>query len=371
MNLEASIKARVWNFSPGPAVLPLPVLQEAQRDLLCLPGVGASVMEISHRSKVFEEIIRAAEENIRKLLGIPQHYHVLFLQGGARLQFGMIPMNFLRGSGKPADFILTGSWGVAALKEAQTQGPVRVLWDGKGEGYRRVPAPGEYQVNTDAAYVHFTSNETIEGVQFGSEPDVGDLPLVCDASSDFLSRPIPIERYALLYAGAQKNAGPAGVTIVIVRDDLVKRCPDDLPSMLNYRKHAEAKSLLNTPPCFAVYMVKLVTDWLLREFGDLAKMHEFNRRKAAILYEVIDQSQGYYRGHAHPEHRSLMNVTFRLPNETLEKKFLSEAEKAGFMHLEGHRSVGGCRASIYNAMPIAGVQALREFMIDFQRKNPC
>lgn len=370
MTNQVSSQKRVWNFSPGPAVLPLPALEEAQRDLLALPGVGASVMEISHRSKVFESIIQAAEENIRKLLNIPREYHVLFLQGGARLQFGMIPMNFLRGSGKTAEFIVTGSWGAMALKEAQTQGPVRAIWDGKPEGYRRVPRPEEYRPSSDAAYVHFTSNETIEGVQFASEPEVGELPLICDASSDFLSRPIPIERYALLYAGAQKNAGPAGVTIIIIRDDLVRRCPEDLPSMLNYRKHAEAKSLLNTPPCFAVYMVKLVTDWLLREFGNLEKVHEHNKRKAALLYQVIDGSEGYYRGHAQPEHRSLMNVTFRLASEALEKKFLAEANKAGFMHLEGHRSVGGCRASIYNAMPMEGVQALAEFMVDFRNRNP-
>ncbi|MCS7239409.1 MAG: 3-phosphoserine/phosphohydroxythreonine transaminase [Thermoguttaceae bacterium] len=370
MTHHVASQKRVWNFSPGPAVLPLEALEEAQRDLLALPGVGASVLEISHRSKIFESIIQAAEDNIRKLLKIPNNYFVLFLQGGARLQFGMIPLNFLRQTGKTAEFIVTGSWGAMALKEAQTQGPVRAIWDGKAEGYRRVPRPEEYRPSPDAAYVHFTSNETIEGVQFRVEPEVGDLPLVCDASSDFLSRPIPIERYALLYAGAQKNAGPAGVTIVIIRDDLVRRCPEDLPSMLNYRKHAEAKSLLNTPPCFAVYMVKLVTDWLLRQFGDLQKVHEHNQRKAAILYEVIDHSNGYYRGHAHPEHRSLMNVTFRLPNESLEKKFVSEADKAGFMHLEGHRSVGGCRASIYNAMPIEGVQALKEFMIEFQKNNP-
>jgi phosphoserine aminotransferase len=361
---------RVYNFSPGPATLPLSALEEAQRDLLCLPGVGASILEISHRSKTFEEIMRAAEENIRKLLKIPSRYHVLFLQGGARLQFGMIPMNFLRGTGRPADFIVTGSWGASALKEAQTQGPVRTLWDGKAEGYRRTPTPEQYQINPDAAYIHFTSNETIEGIEFFSEPETGDIPLVCDASSDFLSRPIPMERYALLYAGAQKNAGPAGVTIVIIREDMLKRCPDDLPSMLNYRKHAEAKSLLNTPPCFAVYIVKLVTDWLLREIGGLEQMYAINRRKAALLYEVLDRSEGYYRGHADPQCRSLMNVTFRLPNEALEKKFIAEAEKAGFMHLEGHRSVGGCRASIYNAMPIEGVQALCEFMKDFRERNP-
>ncbi len=361
---------RVFNFSPGPAVLPLPALEEAQRDLLALPGEGASVVEISHRSKTFEGIIQAAELNLRKLLAIPEHYHVLFLQGGARLQFAMIPMNLLRGSGKSADYILTGSWGVTAMKEAQTQGPVRAAWDGKTEGYRRIPKAEELKLDQNAAYVHITSNETIEGVQFPAEPNVGEVPLVCDASSDFLSRPVPIEKYGILYACAQKNAGPAGVTIVIIRNDLVEKSPSDLPSMLNFKKFAEAKSLLNTPPCFCVYMVKLVTDWLLRDIGDLEKMHEINRRKAALLYEVVDRSNGYYRGHADPAYRSLMNVTFRLPNETLEKKFLKEAEEHGLVALAGHRSVGGCRASIYNAMPLEGVEALRQFMMDFQSKNP-
>jgi phosphoserine aminotransferase len=357
---------RVWNFSAGPGVLPLPVLEEAQRDLLCLPGVGASVLEISHRSKHFDAIIQEAEANLRQLLSIPDHYHVLFLQGGASLQFAMVPMNLL-GDGS-ADYIITGSWGEKAIKEARLVGTARAVWNGKDENFIRTPHPDEYAIDPSARYVHFTSNETIHGVQFATEPPVGDVPLVCDMSSDFLSRPIDINRYALIYAGAQKNAGPAGVTIVIIRDDLVQRAPETLPAMLNYRVQAENKSLYNTPPVFAVYIVMLMTRWLMHTIGGLENMARINREKASMLYQVIDESNGFYRGHAHPEHRSMMNVTFRLPTEALEKQFLQEAEAHGLHELKGHRSVGGCRASIYNPMPIEGVRALCEFMREFARR---
>ncbi|HID76251.1 MAG TPA: 3-phosphoserine/phosphohydroxythreonine transaminase [Planctomycetaceae bacterium] len=356
---------RVYNFSAGPAMLPLPVLEEAQRDLVALPGVGSSVLEISHRSKTFTEIIQKAEGNLRQLLAIPEDYHVLFLQGGAQMQFAMVPMNLLRGTRKTADYVLTGTWSKKALKEARTQGGVRVAWDGQQTEYRRVPEAEQLELRSDAAYVHITSNETIQGVQFPSEPEVGEVPLVCDASSDFLSRPVPIRKYGLLYACAQKNAGPAGVTIVIVRDDLLQRCGDDLPSMLNYRVLAENNSLLNTPPVFAVYIVKLVTDWLLNEIGGLEKMDEINRRKARLLYEAIDRCGGFYEGHAEPSSRSVMNVTFRLPNSELEQRFLQGAAARDLVSLKGHRSVGGFRASIYNAMPMEGVQRLRDFMLEF------
>ena len=360
---------RVYNFAAGPAVLPLPALEEAQRNLLALPGAGASVLEISHRSKHFEAIIQAAEANIRKLYNLPEGYKVLLLQGGALLQFAMIPMNILRGTGKTADYIVSGSWSKKALSEAKTQGPVRVAWDGDSTKFTRVPQQGELDLRADAAYAYFTSNETIHGVEFFREPEVGNVPLVCDASSDILSRPLPIHRYALLFAAAQKNAGPAGVTIVIIRDDLVERSGRDLPSMLNYKALAEAKSLLNTPPCFAIYMVKLVTDWLLNQVGGLDKMHQINKDKAAILYDAIDQSNGFYSPHAEKGSRSLMNVTFRLPSPELEKQFLQEAERRGLSELKGHRSVGGCRASIYNAMPKEGCAALAEFMRDFADKH--
>ncbi len=363
------MRERIFNFSPGPATLPLPVLEEVQRDLLALPGVGASILEISHRSKTFEEIIQQAEANIRALLSLPEHYHVLFLQGGASLQFSQVPMTFLRATNRSADYIITGSWGKRALAEAQREGNVRVLWDGKGDNYNRVPASAELAIDSSAVYVHFTSNETIQGVQFPAEPETGGVPLVCDASSDFLSRPIDVSRYGFIYAGAQKNVGPAGVTVVIIRQDLLEQVPDDLPTMLNYKVHTEHGSLYNTPPVFAVYVVMLVTRWLLESIGGLEQMHAMNRQKAQLLYEAIDRSEGFYRGHAQPGSRSLMNVTWRLPTEELEAQFVKEAKDAGLHELKGHRSVGGIRASIYNAMPMEGVRSLAEFMEAFRQRH--
>lgn len=361
---------RVYNFSPGPAMLPLRVLEEARRDLLALPGVGMSVLEISHRSKTFTEIIERAEANLRTLLSIPENYHVLFLQGGAQLQFAMLAMNLLGDGGHPADYILTGTWSNKALKEAKTQGGVRVAWDGQQTRYSRVPKDDELELNSQASYVHITSNETIQGVQFSTEPSVGSVPLVCDASSDFLSRPVAIEKYGLLYACAQKNAGPAGVTVAIIRDDLVQNVRQNLPSMLSYKVQAEGKSLVNTPPVFAIYVVKLVTEWLLEDVGGLEAMHEHNKKKARILLDAIEQSEGYYRVHAEPDSQSLMNVAFRLPESELEEKFLKVATDRGLVALKGHRSVGGCRASIYNAMPIDGVQELADLMGQFRADNP-
>ncbi len=266
------MEKRLYNFSPGPAVLPLPVLEEAQRDLLALPGAGISILEISHRSKQFEQIIGQAEANLRKLLGIPDNYRVLFLQGGALLQFGMIPMSFLRNTGKPADYVVTGSWSKKAVDEAKTQGNVQVAFDGKPGNYNRTPQQSELKLDSNAAYTFFCANETIQGVQFPAEPEAGNVPLVCDASSEILSRPVPVAKYGMIFACAQKNAGPSGVTIVIIRDDLLAKAPKDLPSLLNYSAIAENKSMLNTPPTFAIYMVKLVTDWLLNTVGGLDKM---------------------------------------------------------------------------------------------------
>jgi phosphoserine aminotransferase len=363
------MEKRVYNFSPGPAMLPLPALEEAQRDLLALPGIGISILEISHRSKAFGAIMEQAEANLRKLLAVPAGYRVLFLQGGALLQFGMVPMNLLRGTGKSADYLVTGSWAKKAMDEAATQGQVRAAWSGKAENFKRVPRPNELDLNPQAPYVYFCSNETIQGIQFPREPEVGSVPLVCDASSDFLCRPLDVAKYGILFACAQKNAGPAGVTIVIIRDDLVEKSPADLPSMVNYRVLAEGKSLLNTPPVFAVYMVKLVTDWLLNTVGGLEKMHQINRRKAQMLYDAIDQSGNFYEGHAEPTSRSVMNVTFRLPSAAAEEEFFKQAKQLGLAELKGHRSVGGCRASIYNAMPEEGVKTLRDFMLDFCRKH--
>ncbi|OHB72401.1 MAG: phosphoserine transaminase [Planctomycetes bacterium RBG_13_63_9] len=349
--------------------MPIAALEEAQRDLLTLPGVGSSILEISHRSKTFTEIIEQAEANLRTLLAIPESYRILFLQGGAQMQFAMIPLTFLRGTGKVADYVLAGTWGKTAIKEAKTQGEARVAWDGESTNYSRMPAQEELQLSGNAVYVYVTSNETIQGIQFPSEPDTGDVPMVCDSSSDFLCRPVPIERYGILYACAQKNAGPAGVTIVIMREDLLERTPADLPTMLNYKVLGDGKSLVNTPPVFSIYMVKLVTDWLLGEIGGLDKMHEINRGKAKMLYDVIDRSEGFYDGHADPASRSIMNVAFRLADPALTEPFLKQAEQQGLTALKGHRSVGGCRASIYNAMPVEGVEKLRDFMLEFCEKN--
>ena len=360
---------RIFNFSAGPATLPLPVLEEAQQELLSYQDSGMSVLEMSHRSSWIGEIFANAEDNLRALLQIPKNYHVLFLQGGARLQFAMIPLNFL-GAKRSADYVLTGSWGKYAIEEAEQQGNVRLAWSGKKDNFVRVPRSDELDLDSEAAYIHFTSNETIQGVEFQEEPVVGNVPLICDMSSDFISRPLPVERYAMLYAGAQKNAGPAGVTIVVIRDDLLKLIPAGLPKMLDYRTHVENKSLYNTPPVFAVYIVSLVTKWLRNDIGGLEAIHSFNKQKADRLYQVIDESENYYRGHAELESRSLMNVTWRLPTEELEKKFLSEASKAGLCELKGHRSVGGIRASIYNAMPKEGVEALAAFMMAFREDNP-
>lgn len=358
---------RVYNFAPGPAMLPEPVLREAQRDLMALPGYGMSILEVSHRGKAFGEVQAAAEANLRKLLGVPANYHVLFMQGGSRLQFSMVPMNLLGGA--PADYVLTGSWGKYAMAEAKREGQINVAYDAAASNYDRLPATGEVKLTSGAAYVHFTSNETIQGAQFPADPDFGAAPLVCDASSDFMCRPIDVARYGLIYACAQKNAGPAGVTVVILRDDLVARSPEKLPGMLNYANFVKENSLYNTPPVFGIYIVKLVTDWLLKDIDGLAKMQQHNREKAKLLYDVIDKSDGFYKGHAQPAARSLMNVTFRLPSDEQQEKFLSGAKQHRLVELKGHRSVGGIRASIYNAMPRSGVEALAEFMEEFRRSG--
>jgi len=361
---------RVYNFSAGPSMLPETVLKQAQQDLLALPNVGMSVLEISHRSKTFTNILEETEANLRQLLRIPDNYRVLFLQGGASLQFSMIPINLLRGKNQPADYIVTGSWGVKAAKEAHREGEVRLAWNGKPNNFKEIPNQAALDLNPSAAYVHFTSNETIQGVAFKTEPDSGDVPLICDMSSDFMSRPLDVARYGLIYAGAQKNAGPAGATVVIMRDDLLENIPADLHSMLDYRVHVEKKSAYNTPSVFSIYMIMLVTRWLQNDIGGLANMAERNEEKAALLYSAIDQSDGYYKGHAESASRSVMNVSFNLATPALEQAFIKEAETYNLYTLKGHRSVGGIRASIYNAMPRAGVEALRDFMVEFQQNNP-
>jgi phosphoserine aminotransferase len=360
---------RVYNFSSGPAVLPLPVLEEAQRDLVALPGVGMSILEVSHRSKAFESVISQTEADIRALANVPSGYKVLFLQGGASTQFSMVPMNLL-GAGQTADYIDCGSWAEKAIKEARKVGLVNVAASTKAETYSRLPRQEEIRLTPGAAYVHVTSNNTIEGTQYRAMPETGGAPLVADTSSDMFSRPLDVSKYGLIYAGAQKNLGPAGVTLVIVREDLLQRSVEKnatLPTMLNYAVQAESGSLYNTPPVFPIYVVGLVAKWL-RAQGGLAAIEKVNERKAAKLYAELDRS-GFYRGTAEKASRSLMNVTFRLPSEELEKLFVKEATAAGLDGLKGHRSVGGMRASIYNAFPEEGVAALVAFMKDFEAKH--
>jgi phosphoserine aminotransferase len=366
--MSSTATQRIFNFSAGPAVLPLPVLEEVQRDLISLPGVGMSVLEISHRSKTFDKIHEAAIADLRSLMGIPEGYKVLFLQGGASLQFSMIPLNFMKPAGK-ADYIITGAWSKKAAKEAKRCGTVQIAASTESDSFTRIPTQAELTLDPGADYVHFTSNNTIFGTEWHEEPEVGTVPLICDASSDVMSRPVDIEKYACIYAGAQKNIGPSGVTLVIVRDDMLERCDPNQHTMLSFKTHADNNSLYNTPPVFGIYMIGLVAKYLLSE-GGLWTMKAINQKKAETLYDAIDASNGYYRGTAAADSRSLMNVTFRLPSEELEKKFNAEATAAGFDGLKGHRDVGGMRASIYNAFPVEGVEALVAFMDRFQKANP-
>ncbi len=357
----------MYNFSAGPAVLPVSVLKKIQDDMLCLPGCGASILEISHRSKQFGEILAQTKANVRELLNVPENYKIMFLQGGALTHFAMLPMNFIRNTNKSGNYIVSGNWSKKSASEAKTQGKVNIIWDGKEEGFVRKPTDDELKITDDAAYCYYCANETIEGIQFQSEPNVS-VPLICDASSEIFSRPVNMEKYGVLYACAQKNAGPAGVTLLIMRDDFVEMSGDDLPSMFSYKKLAEKDSMLNTPPTFGIYVMKLVTDWL-KEQGGLKAMHEKNLAKAKLLYDAIDASNGFYRVHGNKEYRSFMNVSFRTPDEDMDKKFQEEAKALGLTSLAGHRSVKGERASIYNAMPVEGVVALRDFMVDFAKKN--
>lgn len=357
------------NFSGGPGVLPESVLAEAQQAIAAVPGVGLSVLGISHRSDWFAEVIDEAERNIRTLLQLPDSHAVLFLQGGATLQFSMIPMLLLRGRGTVADYLHTGYWSGKAIPEARREGAVKVLWDGAPLGFRRLPTPAELCHSPAAAYFHYVSNETVEGLQFQTVQGDDATLRVCDMSSDMLSRPIDTPRFDLIYAHAQKNLGPAGVTLVIIRRELLDQAPDDLPIMLDYRAHLKAKSIYNTPPVFAIYVVLLVTRWLLNEIGGLAQMDDLNRAKARALYQVIDNSDGFYAGWVTPEDRSLMNVTFTLPSPAIEADFLREAGQAGFSGLAGHRTLGGIRASIYNAMTPAAIASLGAFMRDFAQSR--
>lgn len=357
---------QIYNFSAGPAVLPQEVLREAQQNLLALPGVGMSILEISHRSGPFEEILAGCEADLRTLAGVPEGYNVLFLQGGASLQFSMVPMNILTSEGF-ADYIVTGAWSQKAVKEAKRVGGVKIAASTESENFTRVPRQEELTLDPRAAYVHYTTNNTIFGTEFHYRPEVGSVPLVADTSSDMFSGPIDVSKYALIYAGAQKNLAPAGLTLVIIREDMLQRTSKSLPTMLQYPVHAENGSMYNTPPVFAIYVMRLVLAWLLKQ-GGLTAIEKINRRKADKLYAAIDKT-GFYKGHAAPDSRSRMNVTFRLQSEELEKRFAKDATAAGLDGLKGHRSVGGIRASIYNAFPEDGVDALVQFMAEFERKN--
>ena len=358
---------RVHNFNPGPAVLPLEVLEQAQAEMLDYKGTGMSVMEISHRSKEFEAIVTEAQAGLSDLLGIPANYKILFLQGGASLQFAMLPMNF-RPAGASADYIVTGTWSKKAFKESQKLGITKAAANLEAELFNRLPTQSELKLDPQAAYLHFTSNETIHGVEYFTEPiPPAGVPLICDASSDFISRPIDVSKYAMIYAGAQKNAGPAGVVMCILREDMLEKIPANLPNLLDYRALAEENSLLNTPPCWSIYIVGLVLKWA-KGLGGLEGIAKRNQTKAGLVYKAIDESGGFYKGHAKSD-RSIMNITFRLPNETLEEQFAGEAKKHDLIGLKGHRSVGGMRASLYNALPVEAAQELVKFMKEFQQKN--
>ncbi len=357
--------ARIYNFNAGPAALPVSVLEKAQSEMIEMAGAGMSLMELSHRSKDFQAIIDAAETNVRSLMGVPDDYSVLFMQGGASLQFAMIPMNLLR-EGKTADYVNTGSWASKAIKEAKITGNVNVAWDGKSENFVRAPKPSELNLTPGAEYVHICSNETIGGIRFPEFPKT-EAPLIADMSSEIMSRAINVSDFGMIYAGAQKNIGPSGLALVILRNDLIERCPESVNVILRYKTHAAEGSLYNTPNTWGIYMIKLVSDWVI-SLGGIPAIQAMNEEKAGALYAALDSSD-YWTTVMDKDSRSIMNVVWRLPSEELEAKFISDAKKAGFVGLKGHRSVGGIRASIYNAVPKAAVDALIAFMKDFEQKN--
>ncbi|MGA3601328.1 3-phosphoserine/phosphohydroxythreonine transaminase [Lysinibacillus agricola] len=358
---------RAYNFNAGPSALPVEVLEKAQQQLVNFRESGMSIMEMSHRSVIFDEVHNEAIALLKKLYAIPENYEVLFLQGGASLQFTMIPMNFLQADQK-ASYVLSGSWSEKAFKEAKFFGTPVEAASTKDNQYRNIPALADIQFNEDDAYVHITSNNTIYGTQWTEFPETGNVPLVADMSSDILSKPVDVSKFGLIYAGAQKNLGPSGVTVVIIRKDLLEKANKNIPTMLKYTTHADSNSLYNTPPTFGIYMLGEVLKWVESK-GGVAEIAKHNELKAKVIYDAIDNSNGFYKGHATPESRSLMNITFRVADEELEKQFLAEAKAAGFVGLNGHRSVGGCRASTYNAVPLEACEALRDFMVAFQQKH--
>jgi len=359
--------SRVYNFSPGPACLPLKVLEKAGSEITNYNNSGMSVMEMSHRSAAYEGIISETEQLLRKLMNIPENYKVLFLQGGATLQFAGIPMNLLNGSGK-ADYVISGQFSKYAYDEAQKYGDIKILASSKDENFSYIPQFNASDIREDADYVHICQNNTIYGTVFKSTPDTGSIPLVSDVSSCILSAPIDVSKYGLLYAGAQKNMGPSGLTVVIVRDDLIGKARATTPKVMDYKNQADNQSMINTPACYSIYIAMLVFKWIAEDIGGLEAMEKINIDKAQILYDFIDNSK-LYKGTAKKEFRSIMNVPFVTGDETLDKKFIKEAAQNGLTTLSGHRSVGGMRASIYNAMPVDGIKALVEFMKKFESEN--
>jgi len=359
--------SRIFNFAAGPCTLPLPALEEAAAEFVDYQGKGMSLIEMSHRSKEYDAVHHEAMDLVRELLAVPDNYKIMFLGGGATLQFSMIPMNFLPAGGS-CDFTVTGSWAKKAQADAAKVGKVRVVYDGKDDAYMNLPDPASLDLDPEAAYLHITSNETIGGVQWQGWPETGDVPMICDCSSDFMSRRMPVEKFAMLYAGAQKNAGPAGVAIVILREDMLERCPDTLTAYLDYRIHASKDSLYNTPPVFPIYMVGKTMKWL-KSIGGLPAAEKLAAERSGLIYDAVARHPDFYRCPVSGHCRSKMNVVFRLPNEDLEKTFVAEALAAGMSGLKGHRSVGGCRASVYNAMPVEGTKTLADFMDAFAQKN--
>jgi phosphoserine aminotransferase len=359
--------ARVYNFNPGPSTLPLPALEKAKEDLIDYQGTGMSIMETSHRAPEYDKIHNDAQALMRELMNIPDNYHILFLGGGASTQFAMIPMNFIPENGS-ADYVITGSWAKKALKEANIIAKGNITATSEPDKFTHIPTQEELQLDPNAAYVHITTNNTIAGTQYQTFPDVKDKPLLADMSSDILSKKIDVSKFSLIYAGAQKNLGPAGVTVVIIDDNFAAGAREDIPTMLSYGTHIEKNSLFNTPPVFPIYMVNLVLEWVKAQ-GGVDKIESINKQKADMVYQTIDESDGYYRCPVRKDSRSWMNAVMRLPNEELEKNFIAKAKKEGLHGLKGHRSVGGIRISMYNAMPLEGVEKLTDFMKNFKQEN--
>ena len=361
-------KKHLYNFSGGVGALPEKVIFDAQQAIKKIPGSNISALVVNHRSQLCRDILDETEQNIRTLLDVPNNYSILFLQGGASLQFTMIPMNLWIDKKCPVNYMVSGYWSTKAIKEAFKEGSnVKTIWNGEAQNFTKLPTPDEYNIDKNAAYVHYCSNETVEGLQFATPLETGDVTLVCDMSSDFLTRPVDVSKFGVIYVHAQKNIGAAGVTVVIIRNDLLDNIPDNVPTILDYRPHIKMQSIYNTPPIFAIYVVLLMTRWLLNDVKGLLNVADLSKRKAEAIYDVIDNSNNFYRGHAQKENRSLINVAFNLSSSELENKFIEDAKNVGIIGLEGHRSLGGIRASFYTSMPLEGALYLKNFMLNFQK----